>query len=164
LVRLADAVFEKNGKSIPYRKVSLTRAGLSAEAAQSLDFVMKEAAAPPAGRRKRKSKERKKAAKAARSRKTGKPAADQQPAAESASDSQLAASNPKLEDALRKWRVAEAKRLGVPAFRILTDRALRAIATTRPVTAAELLAIPGIGIATVEKYGHQLYRILNNNP
>ena len=32
------------------------------------------------------------------------------------------------------------------------------------VTAAELLSIPGIGIATVEKYGHQLYRILNNNP
>ena len=74
------------------------------------------------------------------------------------------AANPQLEDALRRWRVAEAKRLGVPAFRILTDRALRAIATTRPVTAAELLAIPGIGIATVEKYGHHLYRILNNNP
>jgi len=52
--------------------------------------------------------------------------------------------------------------LGVPAFRILTDRALRAMATNRPVTAAELLAIPGIGIATVEKYGRQFYRILNS--
>ena len=70
---------------------------------------------------------------------------------------------PKLEKALRDWRLAEAKRLGVPAFRILTDRALHAIAANRPVTAAELLAIPGVGISTVEKYGHKLYAILNAN-
>ena len=31
----------------------------------------------------------------------------------------------------------------------------------RPETAAELLAIPGIGISTVEKYGAQLYRLLH---
>jgi superfamily II DNA helicase RecQ len=43
----------------------------------------------------------------------------------------------------------------------LTDRALRALAVNRPSTAAELLATPGIGIATVEKYGREFYRILN---
>ena len=36
-----------------------------------------------------------------------------------------------------------------------------AIARNRPRTAAELLAIPGIGIGAVEKYGAQIYRILN---
>jgi superfamily II DNA helicase RecQ len=49
----------------------------------------------------------------------------------------------------------------VPAFRIMSDRVLAAIAGNHPRSAAELLAIPGIGIATVEKYGAQIYRILN---
>jgi len=53
------------------------------------------------------------------------------------------------------------KRQGVPAFRIMTDKVLGAIARNRPRTAAELLAIPGIGIGAVEKYGAQIYRILN---
>ena len=66
-----------------------------------------------------------------------------------------------LEEALRTWRLAEAKRRGTPAFRIMSDQALRAIADKRPSTARELLAIPGIGISIVEKYGAQIYRILH---
>ena len=61
-----------------------------------------------------------------------------------------------LEEALRSWRLAEAKRRGVPAFRIISDQALRAMASRRPGTAGELLAIPGMGISTVEKYGAQI--------
>jgi len=57
--------------------------------------------------------------------------------------------------------MAEAKRRGVPAFRIFNDQVLRAMASRRPATARELLAIPGIGISTVEKYGAQIYRILH---
>ena len=41
------------------------------------------------------------------------------------------------------------------------DRVLLAIAKDLPETAAELMAIPGIGIKAVEKYGAQLYRVLN---
>ena len=67
----------------------------------------------------------------------------------------------KLEDALRQWRLAEAKRRGVPAFRIFSDQVLKAVAARRPATAAELLAIPGLGIGTVEKYGAQIYRLLH---
>jgi superfamily II DNA helicase RecQ len=48
----------------------------------------------------------------------------------------------------------------VPAFRIFSDRALKIIASTRPGTARELLAVPGIGSSTVEKYGTQIYGIL----
>ena len=68
---------------------------------------------------------------------------------------------PHVEEALRVWRLAEARRLGVPAFRVFSDQALRAIAVKLPGTAAELLAIPGIGIRTVEKYGAEIYRILH---
>jgi superfamily II DNA helicase RecQ len=47
----------------------------------------------------------------------------------------------------------------VPAFRIFSDQTLSAIAQRRPAQAAELLAVPGIGISTVEKYGRQIYQI-----
>ena len=60
-----------------------------------------------------------------------------------------------------QWRLAEAKRRGIPAFRIFSDQTLKAVAANRPATAAELLAIPGLGIGTVEKYGAQIYRLLH---
>jgi len=50
----------------------------------------------------------------------------------------------------------------IPAFRILTDRTLKAFAETRPETAQELLAIPGIGLKTTENYGTKLFRILQS--
>jgi DNA topoisomerase-3 len=65
---------------------------------------------------------------------------------------------------LRAWRLAEAKRRGVPAFRILTDRALQTIAAERPQSAAELLAVPGVGIKIVEKYGARIFDILARFP
>jgi superfamily II DNA helicase RecQ len=69
--------------------------------------------------------------------------------------------NTRLEAALRAWRTGLAKRQGVPAFRIMSDRVLLGIAQNQPRSARELLAIPGIGIASVEKYGAQIYKILN---
>jgi DNA topoisomerase-3 len=56
-----------------------------------------------------------------------------------------------IEQVLRSWRLAEARRRGVPAFRIFSDRALRAMATTRPRTTRELQGLPGIGSSTIEK-------------
>jgi superfamily II DNA helicase RecQ len=151
LARLADAVFEKEGRQIPYRTARLTPAGRAADRAAPIDFEMKEAVVAPAARK------RKQKASAAPKRKTGKaakqPAAPQTKQAPAAADASLA-------EALRVWRLAEARRRGVPAFRIFSDQALRAIAETRPATAAALLAIPGLGISAVEKYGAQIYRIV----
>jgi len=62
---------------------------------------------------------------------------------------------------LKEWRRAQAKKQGVPTFRVMSDRVLMAIAEDQPGTLAELLAIPGIGLKTVEKYGAQIYKILN---
>jgi DNA topoisomerase-3 len=61
---------------------------------------------------------------------------------------------------LKAWRLAEARKKGVPAFRILTDKALVAVAAGRPRSNAELLGISGIGLGTVEKYGPEIFRIL----
>jgi superfamily II DNA helicase RecQ len=158
LVQLLDAVFEKNGKQIPYRKVSLTRAGCAVDESTPVEVIMKDAAAPPAKRKRKKkptvSAGRKRAAgpeTPARSRPVAKAKG-----AEAGVDS-------RLEAALRVWRLIEARRRGVPAFRIFSDRTLRALATSRPGTAQELLAVPGIGISTVEKYGRDIYRVLREN-
>jgi DNA topoisomerase-3 len=144
LVRLTSEVFEKDGRSIPYRKVSLL------DDREEFEILMKVDVAPVAKGRKRK----KKAATRAKRQPVSPPAAKLAMAP--------AATDARLEAALRNWRLAEAKRHGVPAFRIFSDRALQAMASTRPATAAELLAIPGIGIGTVEKYGAQLYRLLHD--
>jgi DNA topoisomerase III len=65
-----------------------------------------------------------------------------------------------LTAALRAWRLAEARRRGIPAFRILTDRTLAGLAEERPANEEELLAVPGMGPKLVERHGAQLLKIV----
>ena len=65
-----------------------------------------------------------------------------------------------IEQALRTWRLSEARHRKIPAFRVFGDRALRGIAATCPHSDAELLAVPGIGMSMVKKYGTQIYRLI----
>ncbi|HWC99004.1 MAG TPA: DNA topoisomerase 3 [Candidatus Sulfopaludibacter sp.] len=147
MVRMIEATFEKDGKQIPFRKVVLTREG---ESTKEYDLAMK-AARPSKGKGRKKGKASRKKSRV----QTKAPAAPRTPKpAPVAGDS-------RIEEALRGWRLAEAKRRGLPAFRIFGDQTLRALAVNKPSTAAELLAIPGINIGTVEKYGAHLYRILH---
>jgi DNA topoisomerase-3 len=57
---------------------------------------------------------------------------------------------------LRAWRLQQAKRQRVPAFRVLTNRALVAIAEARPGTAAALGAVAGVGAKVLQAYGSQI--------
>jgi DNA topoisomerase-3 len=150
LVRLTGAVFEKEGRSIPYCKASLTTAAEGVDEADLPELRIKVAMESTARRRKGRKKTAKKTARRGKARKA--PAAEAPKAAPSAGST-------RLEEALRTWRLAEAKRLGVPAFRIFTDAVLKAIAERRPSTGAELLGIPGIGMKAVEKYGATIYRL-----
>jgi DNA topoisomerase-3 len=68
--------------------------------------------------------------------------------------------NAAVEKALRDWRLAEARRREVPAFRILSDKSLQAIAAEKPLSIRELLEIPGVGARLAEQYGAQIFRIL----
>jgi DNA topoisomerase-3 len=157
-LRLANAVFEKDGKSIPYRKASLTPDGEALEEIVPGDLLMKDAA--QAATKARKGRKKKAVAPAKRKR-SRKPAAVLPPAPPRPADRPKLAPDSLIEGKLRQWRLAEAKRRGVPAFRIFSDQTLKAVAERRPATAAELLAIPGLGIGTVEKYGAQIYRLLH---
>jgi DNA topoisomerase-3 len=153
LVQLAEAVFEKEGRKVPYRTARLTAEGKQLDTEAALDLMVK--APVKAGKRERKPK--------AAAKKRARPKAAEAPRAKApvkkAKAKEATAERGAVEQALRDWRLAEAKKQGVPAFRIMTDKTLVAIAEARPVTAAELLAVPGMGIRLVEKYGHQLYRL-----
>ncbi|MBJ6760273.1 DNA topoisomerase 3 [Myxococcaceae bacterium JPH2] len=71
-----------------------------------------------------------------------------------------AEASPVLVESLKAWRLAEARKRRVPAFRILTDRVLGAIASARPATGAELMSIHGVGPALTERYGAQLLSLV----
>ncbi len=57
---------------------------------------------------------------------------------------------------LRAWRLQESKKKRVPAFRVLTNRALVAIADARPGSAPALSSVKGVGPKLLKKYGAQL--------
>lgn len=66
------------------------------------------------------------------------------------------APDPALVELLRDWRARTAAERGVPAFVVLTDATLDALAERRPADATALLDVPGIGTAKLELYGEQL--------
>ena len=66
-------------------------------------------------------------------------------------------------EGLRSWRLEEARKHQVPAFTILHDRVLAAIATARPQTEAELLTVTGIGPTLARKYGQQILAVLRKS-
>ncbi|WP_255442405.1 DNA topoisomerase 3 [Corallococcus sp. Z5C101001] len=69
--------------------------------------------------------------------------------------------SPALVETLKAWRLTEARKRKVPAFRILTDRVLDAIASARPSSGAELLSIHGVGPALTERYGTQILSLVS---
>ncbi len=157
LLQLSDEAFQKDGKQIPYRKASLTHTGQTVDEKTPVAFVMKDIAPPP-GKRKRKKtptvSSRKRASNPEIAAGPGKLANTKRAEAEM---------DIRLEAALRDWRLVEARRRGVPAFRILSDRTLRALATSHPVKTEDLLSVPGIGSSTVAKYGTNICRVLREN-
>ena len=63
-------------------------------------------------------------------------------------------------EALRVWRLERAKAIEKPAFVVLTDQTLRALAITAPTTPDELLSIPGIGPQKANQYGEEILSII----
>ncbi|MFN7994759.1 MAG: DNA topoisomerase 3 [Bryobacteraceae bacterium] len=147
-VELSDATFQQDGRRVDYRVAGITESGRELNAASIPPFEMKlEIEAPPRRRKKARTAKKKERAKKAKT-----------PRGESTKQKDVA--NTALEEALRQWRLGEAKRRGLPAFRILTDKALQAIASTKPASVRELLEIPGVGPKGAEQYGSQIFRIL----
>jgi DNA topoisomerase-3 len=180
IVRVHEDSFAKDGKTITFLRVGLTPEAYRGDPETLLATL--EIAAPlatPPRQRRRPSRAADAAAPAARGSR-GSPGAARLAAAPNAARTAGAAPDgappaapgaairPAAADAipahlwaaLRTWRAAEAKRRRIPAFRILTDRALVALAGDRPSDEAGLLAISGIGPTIVRKYGEALLRLV----
>jgi ATP-dependent DNA helicase RecQ len=142
LIAIEEAEYEKDGETRRYRKASLTEAGLDARQTKRFAFLMSDGIVEEfcSGTRKLTKKS------AAHGKKPGK---KEEEIALSSEDEALAAR-------LKQWRSAEAKKLGVPAYIVLTDRSLRALAAERPKNPKQMLEVSGIGPAKVERFGAAL--------
>jgi DNA topoisomerase-3 len=141
LVTLRADVFEKDGRSIPFYRLTLTRQDVKSRAHVLAAIQVPAQQAPrrkgPSSRAKPKTRRKKKAASAT-------------------------PRSSRLDAALRAWRKGEAKKKRVPAFRIMTDKALSAIATSRPTNEAALLAVHGVGPSLVKNHGTKILRVVRD--
>ena len=135
LLRVSADAFEKDGRTISFQRAWITPEGKSASPA-GLEFTLAEERARRAGRA------------PGRSRGGKRP----KPVGRAAADARLVAE-------LKQWRLAESRKAGVPAFRVLRDQTLVAVAAARPRDEAGLLAVPGIGPALLRRYGSRILRI-----
>jgi RecQ family ATP-dependent DNA helicase len=154
LIEIEEAEFEKDGEVIRFRKARLTNAGREARPGAVLQMLISDgvveefSGGPPARTQK------------------SKPARKPEPLKSSSSKAplpnepiQLTPQGEALAARIREWRASEAKRLKVPAYVVLHDRSLAALALARPRNPKELLGIDGIGPAKVERFGEELLRL-----
>ena len=146
LIEIEQAEFEKDGEMIRFRKVRLTDAGTEVRRTTPLalllsDGIVDEFSGQAAG--------------ASQTKKT-KPAGAKTAKKAEAGPVRLSSDDEVLLARLREWRAAEAKRLRVPAYVVMHDRTLTALAQARPANPRELLEIDGMGPAKVDKFGEAL--------
>jgi DNA helicase-2/ATP-dependent DNA helicase PcrA len=65
-----------------------------------------------------------------------------------------------LVEALKAWRLAESRERAVPAYVVLTDATVEALAEQRPADIEALAAISGIGPDKMTRYGTTLLTLL----
>jgi superfamily II DNA helicase RecQ len=139
LLRIDEASFEKDGKPVNYRKTALTREGEEFVEGSQLDLSLRERATRGTAKRSKPAK-------------VPKNIPEKSPAA-------LTPESAALEERLREWRLAIAKKEGKPAFFVFGDSVLRSIAHARPRNLTALAAIHGVGAAKLERFGADVCRL-----
>ena len=145
LIDIEDAEYEKDGEVRRFRKVRLTAAGLEVRPRTPLALLLSDGIVEEFGGR---------GAAPARAKKA-KAAAGKKPGAVAA-PVELTAEDEALVARLKAWRAGEAKRLGLPAYMVLNDRTVTALAQARPENPRQLLEVDGMGPAKVEKFGEAI--------
>ncbi|MEG1909432.1 MAG: AAA family ATPase [Bacteroidales bacterium] len=82
-------------------------------------------------------------------------------ATQTENSSELDIKNPALLEALILWRKALAQEKNLPAYCIVTQKALIGIVNTEPKSDKELLKVNGLGKVKLEKYGSELLDIVD---
>jgi RecQ family ATP-dependent DNA helicase len=154
LLTSEEAVFEKDGRVIPYRKISLTDAGLKTRDTTSLTLLLSDGIAEefaPADALPKRKRGSESGAKSSNAKTSG------------GAQVELTGADATLAAKLKEWRASEAKRLRVPAYVVCHDRALQALAVMRPANLRQLLDVDGIGPAKVEKFGEAILEICRSD-
>jgi superfamily II DNA helicase RecQ len=152
LLEMEEAEYEKDREVRRYRKVMLTDAGLRLRAGSPIELLISDGVVAEFGGPAGKAGRGKKAGVGKAGPSKSKRGALSTPAMLNPGAEALAAK-------IRAWRAGEAKRLGVPAYVVLHDRSLTAVAESRPRNPNQLLMIDGIGPAKVEKFGEALLEL-----
>jgi DNA topoisomerase-3 len=139
LIVLSEESFTKDGRLIRFRRANLTPKGCDVDDAR-LDEVRVSSLMDKPGKRREPRKD--KAVRRERQAKTE------------------AGVNRAVYDALREWRLLEAKRHRTPAFHFFSDRTLMELAAEQPADMDDLLLIRGIGPSKASKYGEAVLRII----
>ncbi len=175
LIEIEEAEYEKDGEVRRYRKVKLTEAGRELRAGTvinhpsdedlslgaPMELLISDGLVEEFGGR----------APAPARAKKGKATAKIGPATgaggkglEAAEPVRLTAEGEAVAGRIREWRAAEAKRLRVPAYVVLHDRTVKALAQARPANPKQLLEIDGMGPAKVEKFGGAILELCAASP
>jgi ATP-dependent DNA helicase RecQ len=141
LISIAAETFTNaEGKTIPFKKASLTHEGRELKAGEKLGVVLREVSEGKKSRTSRPTV-------APRGRGTQEVAVE------------LTEGQKRLEEQLRAWRKAEAAKTGKPAFLVCSDAALLAAVVACPQTIQELLTVSGFGKDKAERYGAEICAI-----
>ena len=171
-IRLEDDSFIKDGATLHFKRVYPPGTERTADWDESRFTIAGEVARASRRPRKRGAKkgarkERTERAERRRPRTSGArstvaaPAGRPSPAvAAGRAGSATAGASTALFEALRAWRLAEARRAGVPAFRVMNDRTLLGVATQTPLDETALLRVAGVGPGLSRRYGAALLSIV----
>jgi ATP-dependent DNA helicase RecQ len=145
LIAIEEAEFEKNGEVIRFRKVRLTEAGLAIRRNTPLELLISDGLVEEFGERgavprpPRKSEKKKREPQSLQTK--------------------LTPEQDFLAARIRQWRTAESKRLGVPAYVVLHDRTIDALAVALPQNPKQLLSVDGMGQAKVDRFGEAILKL-----
>ncbi|MGH9586039.1 MAG: RecQ family ATP-dependent DNA helicase [Acidobacteriaceae bacterium] len=141
---LENAAFEQDGRTVNYRKVSLTEEGEELRSAYDLHLYIPDSSAMVAPQKRA-------------TRKSSKPAKTiERPTTQ---EPELTPSELELEMELKAWRLGEAKKSKFAPYCVMSDKTLRAIVLDRPKTLEDLLQVNGIGPAKASKFGQSICAI-----
>jgi RecQ family ATP-dependent DNA helicase len=142
-ISLREDEFEKDGKVIRFRRADLLADARDIARGDSLLFEVDASADSAAPR----SRARRKPAKRAKKERAPEPSLPIDRA---------------VEGRLRAWRQSVAKARAMPAFLIMNDKTLLAIAYATPSTIADLLQVRGAGPKLVKKHGEAILRVVRS--
>jgi superfamily II DNA helicase RecQ len=146
LISIEEAEYEKDGEVRRFRKVRITDDGLDIQPTTSIELLIDDGLVEMfASQRADKPKAKKKS--------SGKLEAQ-------AASRPLTGAEEELVVRIKQWRLGEAKRLGIPAYMVLNDRTITALAQTHPRNPNELENVNGIGPGKVDKFGEAILELV----